>query len=206
MSEQKVKRGRFITVEGVDGAGKSSQIQVIAETIRNRGIELVITREPGGTPTAERIREILLNEPMSPKCEALLMFASRQENLDKVIRPALAAGKWVLCDRFTDASYAYQVYGREQPKEWVDELSDFVHHELQPDRTVLFDLDTDVAMKRLERKLDRFESEDSEFHKRVRNGYLKLVEGQPERFLVVDSSRPKEEISQLLRKEFSTWD
>ncbi len=206
MSEQKIKRGRFITVEGVDGAGKSSQIQVIAETIRNRGIELVITREPGGTPTAEKIREILLSEPMSPKCEALLMFASRQENLDKVIRPALAAGKWVLCDRFTDASYAYQVYGREQPKEWVDELSDFVHHDLQPDRTVLFDLDTDIAMKRLERKLDRFESENSEFHKRVRKGYLKLVEEQPDRFLVVDSSKPKEEISQLLQEEFSTWD
>ena len=198
-------KGRFITVEGVDGAGKSSQIEVIAQTIRDRGIDLVITREPGGTTTAEKIREILLREEMSPKCEMLLMFASRQENLEKVIKPALEEGKWVLCDRFTDASYAYQAYGRNQPKEWIDLLANFVHSDVQPDRTVLFDIDTDLAAARLQRKLDRFEAEEKDFHKRVREGYLTLARKEPNRFLVVDSSKPKEEISAFLKEEFSKW-
>lgn len=198
-------RGRFITVEGVDGAGKSSQIDVIAQAIRDRGIELVITREPGGTPTAEKIREILLHDEMSPKCEMLLMFASRQENLDKVVKPAIAEGKWVLCDRFTDASYAYQAYGRNQPKEWVDLLADFVHFDISPDRTVLFDIDTEIAAARLQRKLDRFEAEEKDFHRRVREGYLTLARNEPERFLVIDSSQPKEEISAFLKEEFSKW-
>lgn len=198
-------RGRFITVEGVDGAGKSSQIDVIAQAIRDRGIDLVITREPGGTPTAEKIREILLLDEMSPKCEMLLMFASRQENLDKVVKPAIAEGKWVLCDRFTDASYAYQAYGRNQPKEWVDLLADFVHSDISPDRTVLFDIDTEIAAARLQRKLDRFEAEEKDFHRRVREGYLTLARNEPERFLVIDSSQPKDEISAFLKEEFSKW-
>lgn len=198
-------RGRFITIEGVDGAGKSSQIDVIAQAIRDRGIELVVTREPGGAPTAEKIRDILLNDEMTPKCELLLMFASRQENLENVIKPALASGKWVLCDRFTDASYAYQAYGRNQPKEWVDLLANFVHSDLSPDRTVLFDIDTEIAAARLQRKLDRFEAEEKDFHRRVREGYLALAKAEPERFLVVDSSEPREKISQFLKEEFSVW-
>ncbi len=199
------ERGRFITVEGIDGAGKSTQLKVIAEAIRSRGIELVMTREPGGTPTAEKIREILLHEPMSAKSEMLLMFAARQENLEQVIRPALAQGKWVLCDRFTDASYAYQAYGRQYPVEWVRKLEAFIHPDLKPDRTVLFDLDVNIAAKRLQRQLDRFEMENISFHDRVRNGYLQLAKEEPRRFLVVDSSMPPEAIRELLKKEFSVW-
>ncbi len=198
-------KGRFITVEGVDGAGKSTQIEVIAQTIQKRGINLVRSREPGGTPTAELIREILLHESLTAKAELLLMFAARQENLDKVVRPALAAGKWVLCDRFTDASYAYQAYGRGLPIDLVKTLEDFVHPDIKPDLTVLFDLDTEIAASRLQNDLDRFEAEDKEFHKRVRNGYLQLAKNEPDRFMVIDASQPKEIISEELIKKFSAW-
>ncbi len=201
----KCNRGRFITVEGVDGAGKSTQIEVIARAIQNRGIDFVRSREPGGTPTAELIREILLHESLTAKGELLLMFAARQENLDKVVRPALAAGKWVLCDRFTDASYAYQAYGRGLPIDLVKALENFVHPDLKPDLTVLFDLDTEIAAGRLQNTLDRFEAEDREFHKRVRNGYLQLAQNEPKRFLVIDASQPKEKISEELTKKFSVW-
>ncbi len=204
--ESPKKRGKFITVEGVDGAGKSTQFAVIADALSKRGIPFVKTREPGGTPTAENIREILLHQPMSAKSELLLMFAARQENLENVVRPALEEGKWVLCDRFTDASYAYQSAGRLLPKEWVKLLADFVHPDLKPDLTILFDLSTEEALKRLSEDKDRFESEDKIFRERVRLGYLELAKEEPERFMVVDASRPKEEISNELREMFKTWD
>lgn len=200
-----MEKGKLITVEGVDGAGKSTQMAVIDQALRERGIDLVRTREPGGPETAEKIRELLLNEPMSPKCELMLMFAAREENLDKIIRPALAKGQWVLCDRFTDASYAYQGYGRGRSIEEIRALENFVHPDLKPDLTVLFDVPTEVAAARLGRKLDRFEKESQDFHRRVREGYLRMAKAEPERFYVVDGTQTPEQISAQLREVFAQW-
>ena len=200
-----MEKGKLITVEGVDGAGKSTQMAVIDQALRERGIDLVRTREPGGPETAEKIRELLLNEPMSPKCELMLMFAAREENLDKIIRPALAKGQWVLCDRFTDASYAYQGYGRGRSIEEIRALENFVHPDLKPDFTVLFDVHTEVAAARLSRKLDRFEKESQDFHRRVREGYLRMAKAEPERFYVVDGTQTPEQISAQLREVFAQW-
>lgn len=200
-----MEKGKFITVEGVDGAGKSTQMAVIDQALRERGIDLVRTREPGGPETAEKIRKLLLNEPMSPKCELMLMFAAREENLDKIIRPALAKGQWVLCDRFTDASYAYQGYGRGRSIEEIRALENFVHPDLKPDLTVLFDVPTEVAAARLSRKLDRFEKESQDFHRRVREGYLRMAKAEPERFYVVDGTQTPEQISAQLREVFAQW-
>lgn len=200
-----MEKGKLITVEGVDGAGKSTQMAVIDQALRERGIDLVRTREPGGPETAEKIRKLLLNEPMSPKCELMLMFAAREENLDKIIRPALAKGQWVLCDRFTDASYAYQGYGRGRSIEEIRALENFVHPDLKPDLTVLFDVPTEVAAARLSRKLDRFEKESQDFHRRVREGYLRMAKAEPERFYVVDGTQRPEQISAQLREVFAQW-
>ena len=200
-----MEKGKLITVEGVDGAGKSTQMAVIDQALRERGIDLVRTREPGGPETAEKIRKLLLNEPMSPKCELMLMFAAREENLDKIIRPALAKGQWVLCDRFTDASYAYQGYGRGRSIEEIRALEKFVHPDLKPDLTVLFDVPTEVAAARLSRKLDRFEKESQDFHRRVREGYLRMAKAEPERFYVVDGTQTPEQISAQLREVFAQW-
>lgn len=200
-----MEKGKFITVEGVDGAGKSTQMAVIDQALRERGIDLVRTREPGGPETAEKIRKLLLNEPMSPKCELMLMFAAREENLDKIIRPALAKGQWVLCDRFTDASYAYQGDGRGRSIEEIRTLENFVHPDLKPDLTVLFDVPTEVAAARLSRKLDRFEKESQDFHRRVREGYLRMAKAEPERFYVVDGTQRPEQISAQLREVFAQW-
>lgn len=164
------------------------------------------TREPGRVPgAAEKIRELLLTEPMSPKCELMLMFAAREENLDKIIRPALAKGQWVICDRFTDASYAYQGYGRGRSIEEIRTLENFVHPDLKPDLTVLFDVPTEVAAARLSRKLDRFEKESQDFHCRVREGYLRMAKAEPERFYVVDGTQTPEQISAQLREVFAQW-
>ena len=200
-----MEKGKLITVEGVDGAGKSTQMAVIDQALRERGIDLVRTREPGGPETADKIRKLLLNEPMSPKCELMLMFAAREENLDKIIRPALAKGQWVLCDRFTDASYAYQGYGRGRSIEEIRALENFVHPDLKPDLTVLFDVPTEVAAARLSRKLDRFEKESQDFHRRVREGYLRMAKAEPERFYVVDGTQTPEQISAQLREVFAQW-
>ena len=199
------KRGKFITVEGVDGAGKSTQFEVIATALKERGIDFVRTREPGGPQSAEKIRELLLNEPMTAKCELLVMFAARQENLTKIIRPALEAGKWVLCDRFTDASVAYQGYGRGRSLEEIEMLANFVHPDIKPDKTVIFDLPTEVAAARLSRKLDRFEQEDADFHRRVRQGYLEIAKREPERCVVIDAQGTPEEVSARVLKEVETW-
>lgn len=200
-------RGRFITFEGIDGAGKSTQIDVIEATLKARGLEVIRTREPGGTPLGEVIRKELLSVSMDPATETLLFFASRAEHIAQVIRPALERGAWVLSDRFTDATYAYQVGGRGFPAEKVEELERWTHGDLQPDRTVLFDIDPEVAAKRVAqaRNLDRFEKENLDFFTRVRNAYLTRAKQSPDRFLIVNSMQDKETVSDILRKEFSTW-
>ena len=174
------KRGKFITVEGVDGAGKSTQFEVIANALKERGIDFVRTREPGGPQSAEKIRELLLNEPMTAKCE-------------------------LLCDRFTDASVAYQGYGRGRSLEEIEMLANFVHPDIKPDKTVIFDLPTEVAAARLSRKLDRFEQEDADFHRRVRQGYLEIAKREPERCVVIDAQGTPEEVSARVLKEVETW-
>lgn len=200
-------RGRFITFEGIDGAGKSTQIDVIEETLKARGFEVIRTREPGGTPLGEVIRKELLSVSMDPSTETLLFFASRAEHIAQVIRPAIECGAWVLSDRFTDATYAYQVGGRGFPAHKVEELERWTHGDLQPDRTVLFDIEPEVAAERVARarNLDRFEKENLDFFKRVRQAYLTRAKQSPNRFLIIDSMQDKDTVSAILRKEFSSW-
>lgn len=200
-------RGRFITFEGIDGAGKSTQIDVIETTLKARGFEVIRTREPGGTPLGEVIRKELLSVSMDPATETLLFFASRAEHIAQVIKPALNRGAWVLSDRFTDATYAYQVGGRGFPAHKVEELERWTQGDLQPDRTVLFDIDPKTAAQRVAqaRSMDRFEKESLDFFTRVRNAYLTRAKESPERFLIVNSMQNKESVSEILRKEFSTW-
>ena len=193
-------RGRFITVEGIDGAGKSSQIAHIVELLRSRGLEVVSTREPGGTRLGERLRELLLHEPMNLETEALLMFAARREHVAQVIEPALARGAWVVCDRFSDATFAYQGGGRGLGIERIEVLEHWVQSGLQPDLTLLFDVPLEVSRERLAktRVLDRFEQEQQDFHQRVRNCYLERARRDPARIKVIDSTRPIEIIQQEL--------
>lgn len=200
-------KGRFITIEGIDGAGKSTQVDVIESTLRARGIEVIRTREPGGTPLSETIRQQLLSVSMDPSTETLLFFAARAEHLAKVIRPALARGAWVLSDRFTDATYAYQVGGRGFPARKVEDLEAWTHGDLQPDCTILFDVAPEVAAQRLAaaRQLDRFEKENLDFFTGVRNAYLTRARQNPERFLIVNTDRDREVISKELSELFSTW-
>lgn len=200
-------RGRFITFEGIDGAGKSTQIDVIETTLKARGLEVIRTREPGGTPLGEVIRKELLSVSMDPATETLLFFASRAEHIAQVIKPALNRGAWVLSDRFTDATYAYQVGGRGFPAHKVEELERWTQGDLQPDRTVLFDIDPKVAAQRVAqaRSMDRFEKESLDFFTRVRNAYLTRAKQSPDRFLIINSMQDKETVSEVLRKEFSTW-
>ena len=200
-------RGRFITFEGIDGAGKSTQIDVIEATLKARGLEVIRTREPGGTPLGEVIRKELLSVSMDPATETLLFFASRAEHIAKVIRPAIERGAWVLSDRFTDATYAYQVGGRGFPAHKVEELEKWTQGDLQPDDTVLVDVDPEVAAQRVAkaRNLDRFEKENLDFFTRVREAYLTRAKQSPERFLVVNSMQEKDTVSDILRKEFSQW-
>ncbi len=200
-------RGRFITFEGIDGAGKSTQIQVVADALRARGIELVITREPGGTPLAEALRTLVLSEPMDAATETLLLFAARSDHLERVLRPALAAGRWVLCDRFTDATYAYQAGGRGVPVEKIATLERWVHPDLQPDLTLLFDVPPEVAAQRLAqaRAADRFESEQLGFFGAVRKQYLERAAAFPDRFFVVDSAASPAVIRDQLTDLMSRW-
>ncbi|MCU0764893.1 MAG: dTMP kinase, partial [Burkholderiaceae bacterium] len=154
-------RGRFVTFEGIDGAGKSTQIAFVEQWLRGRGIDVLLTREPGGTPVGEALRELILHRPMQPRTETLLMFAARCEHVLEAIEPALAGGRWVLCDRFTDATYAYQSGGRGIAEADVAALEAWVHPDLQPDLTLLFDLEPAIAAERLARaqRSDRFEAE-----------------------------------------------
>ena len=184
--------GRFITLEGIDGAGKSSHLDFIAERIKTRGIEVVSTREPGGTAFGERIRTIVLNEKMHGDTETLLMFASRTEQLAEVIMPALARGAWVLCDRFTDSTFAYQCGGRGLSESRIATMEEWVHGNLQPDLTLLFDAPLEVARERLnvaKTSPDKFEREQSDFFSRVRAAYLERAAQFPHRIKVINSAR-----------------
>lgn len=184
--------GRFITFEGIDGAGKSSQIAVLVRLLEARGKPVVQTREPGGTPLGEQLRGLLLHENMHLETEALLMFAARREHLAVRIEPALARGEWVVCDRFSDATYAYQVGGRGLARERFDALERLVHPHLQPDLTLVFDLDPEEAARRLGgagEEPDRFEREQRGFFARVREAYLERAAAHAERMVVIDAAR-----------------
>jgi dTMP kinase len=189
-------QGLFITLEGVDGAGKSSHVEWLAEQFRQRGRQVRMTREPGGTPIGEQLREIVLNQAMHPDTEALVMFAARREHIDKVIQPALDAGEVVISDRFTDASFAYQCGGRGLSESRLEALESWVQGTLQPHVTLLFDVPTEVAATRLAsaRDPDRFEREKADFHARVRQAYLRRAEKHPSRIRVIDGSRTLEAV------------
>lgn len=183
-------RGKFITLEGIDGAGKSTHLGWLVSRLRAAGTSVVSTREPGGTPLGERLRELLLGQPMSVDTEILLMFAARAEHLARLIRPALDSGQWVVSDRFTDASFAYQSAGRGVPAERIRVLEQWLHPDLQPDLTLLFDVPPEVAGARMAgtgNALDRFERERVEFFGSVREGYLARARAEPGRIRVVDA-------------------
>jgi len=189
-----METGKFITVEGIEGVGKSTNVAFLREAIEKRGYEVLTTREPGGTPMAERIREMLIehgDETVPDITELLLMFASRSLHVNNVIQPALAAGTWVVCDRFTDASRAYQGGGRGFPQEDINRLAEWVHGDLRPDLTILLDAPVETGMSRAGRRgsPDRIEIERADFFERVRECYLSLAENDPERFAVIDASR-----------------
>ncbi len=183
--------GKFITLEGIDGAGKSTHLAWLREALEQRGHEVVVTREPGGTPLGEMLRGLLLNHHMHLETEALLMFASRREHLAEVILPALQQGKWVISDRFTDASFAYQGGGRGIGEDRLRILEDWVQQGLQPNLTLLFDVPLEVARQRLSANasLDRFEQEQQDFFQRVREAYLRRAAQFPDRIRVIDSAR-----------------
>lgn len=194
--------GKFITLEGVDGAGKSTHIPHIANLLRAQGKEVLITREPGGTPLAEKMRELLLHENMHPETETLLMFAARREHLEQVIMPALSRGVYVLSDRFTDASFAYQHGGRGVALEKIEQLETWVQGDFQPDLTLLFDVPVSVSSQRLSqaRAPDRFEQEGPDFFERIRRAYLARAEKFPARFRIIDSGKPLNQIKKTLEE------
>ena len=201
MSVTSIKPGKFITFEGIDGAGKSSHIDGVVDFLRRHGLSVVSTREPGGTPLGEKLRELLLSDAMHLETEALLMFAARREHLAQLIEPALARGDWVVCDRFSDATYAYQGGGRGLDKTKFAQLEQWVHGHLQPDLTFLFDLPPAVAGQRIAaqgRELDRFEQERDDFHSRVRQAYLERAAQSPQRMVVIDADQRLEEIREQI--------
>ena len=203
------KRGLFITVEGVEGAGKTTNIELIAEKIKAAGHNLLLTREPGGTQTGEAIREILISKElpeMHPDTELLLMFAARAEHLHRKIIPALKQGTWVLCDRFTDASYAYQGAGRGLNIEHISQLEKLVQGDLRPDYTLLFDLEADIGLGRAKSRgeTDRFEQQHIDFFNRVRNQYLKMAEDDKQRYRLIhaqyDLAQVRAQVSDVIDK------
>ena len=189
-------RGKFITLEGMDGAGKSTHIPRIIELLKTRGFEVVSTREPGGTSLGERLRELLLHESMNPETETLLMFAARREHIAQVIEPALARGAYVLSDRFTDATFAYQSAGKGVLPSKIRELEAWVQEGLQPDLTLLFDVPVSVSIERLAsaRAPDKFEKMDLDFFEKVRQEYLRRAKEDPKRFYLVDATQTPEAI------------
>jgi len=183
--------GRLITLEGVDGAGKSTHLQFVADRLGARGHHVIVTREPGGTELAEKLRKSILEEPMAPLAATLLVFAARADHVARVIRPALEAGHWVVCDRFTDATFAYQGAGQGVAADLIERLARAVHPGLQPWRTLVFDCGWEVARTRLAasgKTLDRFESEAQDFFERVRKAYLDIARAEPGRVRVIDAS------------------
>lgn len=190
----------FITFEGMDGAGKSTHLERFAASLRMRGHEVIVTREPGGTPLGEQLREMLLHQAMSMETEALLMFAARAEHIAKVIKPALLAGKIVISDRFSDASFAYQGSGRGMDWDKLQRLEAWVHHDLQPDLTLFFDVTVEVSRQRLANNtmLDKFEQEKGDFFERVRAGYHRRVLEHPERYVVIDGGQTLDAVAAQL--------
>ncbi|WP_415891388.1 dTMP kinase [Neptuniibacter sp. SY11_33] len=192
-------KGRFITVEGTEGVGKSTNIEYLCQLLRDRGIEIILTREPGGTPLAEELRELLLSprdECVSEDTELLLMFAARAQHIENIIRPALERGAWVISDRFTDATYAYQGGGRDVDLEHIAMLERIVQHGLHPDMTLLLDLDVEIGLQRASKRSepDRFEQEKLDFFHKVRNMYLSRAAAEPNRFSVIDASKSIPEV------------
>jgi dTMP kinase len=201
-----MNRGKFITIEGSEGVGKTTQIAALRDSLVERGLEVIVTREPGGTPRAEQIRELLLtptDEPMPMTCELLLMFAARATHIENLIRPALERGAWVVCDRFTDATYAYQGDGRGVRREVIANLVRFVQAEL----TLLLDAPIEIGRARAAARdaqsgtSDRFEQERREFFERVRNSYLERARSQPGRFAVIDATADRESVQHAIRAE-----
>ena len=194
--------GRFITLEGIDGAGKSSHVRWIARFLRSRGIRVKVTREPGGTPAGEKLRRIVLGsrQRLHVETETLLMFAARREHLAKVIGPALKRGIWVLCDRFTDATYAYQSGGSGVPWKKVSALEQWVHPGFQPDLTILFDIRPAIGRQRAGRKRrpDRFEREREAYYRRVRDGYRRRAAGNTKRIRLLDAGGTRSEVRRRL--------
>lgn len=196
-------RGKFITVEGIEGVGKSTNIDYLSSLIEREGHEVLRTREPGGTPVAERIRGILLEhgeEPLPDIAELLLFFAARALHVGNAIRPALEAGTWVVCDRFTDASRAYQGHGRGIDLRLIDRLAEHVQQGLEPDLTILLDAPAEIGRSRAERRgeVDRLDAEAVSFYARVREGYLELADAAPDRFALIDADRPLEEVQRSI--------
>jgi len=191
-----MEKGKFITIEGTDGAGKSTFVPEMKAMLEAQGYEVILTREPGGTPFADELREIILNKPMDSMTALLLAFASRNEHIENVIKPALEAGKYVISDRFTDSTYAYQVAGQGVPKEYVEVLEHMVQKQLKPDMTLIFTVPVEVSRQRLSKtgkEPDNFESQNNDFFQRVLDGYLNIAKNEPERCKLVDSSKSLED-------------
>ncbi len=199
-------RGKFITLEGMDGAGKSTHIPDIIKLLELKGVEVISTREPGGTLLGEQLRTLLLNEAMHPETETLLMFAARREHISQIIEPALARGAWVLSDRFTDATYAYQSGGRGVLANKVIELEAWVQGDLQPDLTLLFDVPVEVSVARLAsaRAPDKFERESAEFFTKIRNAYLDRANKNPNRFCMINSNQALDDVKVEVKNVIST--
>jgi dTMP kinase len=198
-------QGKFITIEGGEGVGKSTNLAHLHSLLKARKIAFVESREPGGTPLAEELREMLLrerDEAVSSDCELLLMFAARSQHLSGLIRPALARGEWVVCDRFTDATFAYQGGGRELEWDRIAQLEQLVQGDLRPDLTLLLDVPVEVGMARARQRgeLDRFEQEQLSFFERVRQAYLKRAHAEPERFRIIDASQPLAQVQQQISR------
>jgi dTMP kinase len=199
-------RGKFVTLEGVDGAGKSTHVQFIADALRAGGRHVVVTREPGGTELAEQIRKIVLKERMEPIIGTLLIFAGRADHVARVIEPALAAGSSVVCDRFTDSTIAYQGAGEGVPRDLIDRLAQAAYRGLSPDRTLIFDVPYTVSTQRLQisgKQPDRFEREDHAFVERVRGAYLAIAKAEPARVRVIDASADIAQIRKAITRELA---
>ena len=202
--------GKFITIEGGEGVGKSTNADLIQSILESRGCEVVVTREPGGTALGEALRSILLSSGIeSPvaMAELLIIFAARAQHLTTVIEPALAAGKWVLCDRFTDATYAYQGWGRDIDKDAIASLEQLVQGARRPDLTILLDMDPSLGLARAQERaeLDRFEQEEVAFFNRVREGYLARAKEEPARWLIIDASKTLDEVARVIKQRLNDW-
>lgn len=200
-----MERGLFITFEGADGCGKTTQLNLLADYLTQKGYEVVITREPGAKGLGEKIREILLNYggDVSDRCESFLFLADRAQHIDMIINPAIEAGKIVLCDRHTDSSVAYQGYGRQLPVEGIKMLNEIAVNGRHPDLTLVFDIDVETSMSRVGKEKDRMESAGKDFFNRVREGYLEIAKQEPQRVKVLDASKSIDEIHKNVVKLFT---